>query len=141
MLNWIIGGSDAHAKNYSMLIGAGGQARLAPLYDIASALPYDDIDQRKLRMAMKVGGKYRLDEVFPRHWAGFAEEVRLPSKDVLDMGRVMTDAIPPALTEAINNLRDHGVDHPILRRMGNDIVERAKTCARILRYPLDGPAD
>ena len=40
-LNWLIGGTDAHAKNYSVLIGAGGRARLAPLYDIASTLTYD----------------------------------------------------------------------------------------------------
>ena len=36
--NWLIGGTDAHAKNYSVLL-AGDQVRLAPLYDIASALP------------------------------------------------------------------------------------------------------
>ena len=40
-LNWLIGGTDAHAKNYSVLIGAGGRARLAPLYDIASTPTYD----------------------------------------------------------------------------------------------------
>ena len=37
--NWIIGGTDAHAKNYSLLL-SGSDVRLAPLYDIASALPY-----------------------------------------------------------------------------------------------------
>ncbi len=37
--NWLIAGTDAHAKNYSLLL-AGDQVRLAPLYDIASALPY-----------------------------------------------------------------------------------------------------
>ena len=29
--NWLIAGTDAHAKNYSLLIGAVGRARLAPL--------------------------------------------------------------------------------------------------------------
>src|SRR5216683_2884559 len=29
--NWLIAGTDAHAKNYSLLIGAEGRARLAPL--------------------------------------------------------------------------------------------------------------
>ena len=37
--NWLIAGTDAHAKNFSLLIGAEGRARLAPLYDIASILP------------------------------------------------------------------------------------------------------
>lgn len=40
MFNWLIGGTDAHAKNYSLLIGAADEIRLAPLYDISSQLPY-----------------------------------------------------------------------------------------------------
>ena len=35
ILNWLIGERDAHAKNYSILIGGGGLDRPAPLYDIA----------------------------------------------------------------------------------------------------------
>src|SRR4051794_8303644 len=30
--NWLIAGTDAHAKNYSLLL-AGDQVRLVPLYD------------------------------------------------------------------------------------------------------------
>lgn len=55
--NWIIGGTDAHAKNYSLLL-SGSDIRLAPLYDIASALPY--FHERELKLAMKLGGDYRL---------------------------------------------------------------------------------
>jgi serine/threonine-protein kinase HipA len=51
----LIGGTDAHAKNYSILLAAD-QARLAPLYDIASALPYGR-HERKLRLAMRSGVK------------------------------------------------------------------------------------
>src|SRR5580704_12648103 len=36
--NWLIVGTDAHAKNYALLIGAEGRIRLAPLYDVASIL-------------------------------------------------------------------------------------------------------
>ena len=32
--NILICNVDAHAKNYSILIGAGGSAKLAPLYDL-----------------------------------------------------------------------------------------------------------
>jgi serine/threonine-protein kinase HipA len=42
--NWLIVGTDAHAKNYALLIGAQGRARLAPLYDVASILPHTQID-------------------------------------------------------------------------------------------------
>jgi serine/threonine-protein kinase HipA len=71
--NWIIAGTDAHAKNYSVLLAAD-QVRLAPLYDIASALPYDDMYTPKLRMAMRVGGEYRVERIGGRHWRRFAAQ-------------------------------------------------------------------
>jgi serine/threonine-protein kinase HipA len=60
--NWLIGGSDGHAKNYSLLHGSGGRVRFAPLYDLASALPYPDLNTPKLKLAMKYGSHY------PRLW-------------------------------------------------------------------------
>jgi serine/threonine-protein kinase HipA len=43
IFNWLIGGTDAHAKNYSLLIGSGDEVRLAPLYDFSSQLPYPEL--------------------------------------------------------------------------------------------------
>jgi len=37
--NWLIAGTDAHGKNYALLIGAQTRVRLAPLYDVASVVP------------------------------------------------------------------------------------------------------
>jgi serine/threonine-protein kinase HipA len=57
--NWLIAGTDAHAKNFSLLLG-GRRVRLAPLYDVASILPYDEFDLRKVKLVMKIGGEYKL---------------------------------------------------------------------------------
>lgn len=131
MLNWIIGGTDAHAKNFSMLIGAGGRARLAPLYDVASTLPYD-FDPRKLKMATKIGGKYLLEDVYARHWAKFAKELRLSSADVVDMGLSMADTIPTAFAQAVDEGKTDGLDHPIIAQMTDALNARSEQCARIL---------
>ena len=131
MLNWIIAGTDAHAKNFSMLVGAGERARLAPLYDVASTLPYD-FDPRKLKMATKIGGKYLLDHVLSRHWAKYASEVSLPSAEVLEMGRAMADTLPVALTRTVDEARANGLDHPIMARMMDAVRMRSEQCARIL---------
>jgi len=64
--NWLIAGTDAHAKNYSLLL-AGAHVRLAPLYDVASALPHPDRHVRWLRFAIKVGGDYRV-ELWQNPW-------------------------------------------------------------------------
>ena len=131
MLNWIIGGTDAHAKNFSMLIGAGGRARLAPLYDVASTLPYD-FAPRKLKMATKIGGKYLLEDVYSRHWAKFASEVRLPSTEVLDMGKAMAETLPGTFIEAVETAQASGLDHPIMARMFDVLGARSEQCTRIL---------
>ncbi len=131
MLNWIIGGTDAHAKNYSMLIGAGGQARLAPLYDVASTLPYG-FHPRRLRLATKIGGTYRLEDIHSRHWTRFAAEVRLPAADVLDMGRTMAATLPEVFAGIVAQARAGGLDHPILGRMIDVLGTRSERCARLL---------
>jgi serine/threonine-protein kinase HipA len=65
--NFCIGGSDAHGKNYGLLLAAKGRFRLAPLYDIISILPY--LERRKdARLAMSIDRHYRFDKIQPRHW-------------------------------------------------------------------------
>ncbi len=79
--NWLIAGTDAHAKNYSLLLAAN-QVRLAPLYDIASALPYG-MHERKLRMAMKIGGDYRLLP-YDNRWPTAARDLGLDAGALVD---------------------------------------------------------
>jgi hypothetical protein len=53
------------------LIASAGQVRLASLYDIASILPYPDIDIQKARSSMKIGKEYRLRNIEPLHLSRF----------------------------------------------------------------------
>lgn len=133
-LNWIIGGTDAHAKNLSMLIGTGGRARLAPLYDVASMLPYD-AHTRKLKMATKIGGQYLLEGIGIRQWTKFASETRLPPVDVLDVVRTTAGALPDALQATVEEARADGLDHPIVGRLSDILSARAYRCARVLEAP------
>lgn len=81
--NWLIVGTEAHAKNYALLIGAGGRVRLAPLYDLASALPYPSIDLQRVKLSMKLGDEYRFRNIQPRHLRRMAEELRLDPDKVV----------------------------------------------------------
>ena len=82
--NKLIAGTDAHAKNYSLLL-ACNQVRLAPMYDVASALPYD-MHERRLRFAMKIGGDY-LVFASRNNWPGAARELSVDPDTTL-VGRV-----------------------------------------------------
>lgn len=62
--NAIIGAPDAHAKNYSLILGKGTNAALAPMYDVASDLAYERM-RRRARLAMSVGGENRVRRIGP----------------------------------------------------------------------------
>lgn len=64
IFNYLIGNADAHGKNFSFLY-EDGKPRLAPAYDLLSTAVYPEL---ATKMAMKIGGKYDPDDVYPRHW-------------------------------------------------------------------------
>lgn len=61
VFNVLAGCTDAHAKNYSLLLD-GPSVRLAPLYDLASYAAYWD-GRVRLNSAMSVGGEYGLEHI------------------------------------------------------------------------------
>lgn len=98
-LNWLICGTDAHAKNYSLLL-AGRQVRLAPLYDVASALPYPDMPLQKLRLAMKFGGSSLVTPRSPSIWPRVSKELGLPLDVVIERAMSLMDRLPDAFADA-----------------------------------------
>lgn len=73
IFNALIGNHDAHAKNFSLLYGQQAGV-LAPFYDLLSTAVYPRLTDR---MAMKIGGKYKFDELRSGHWEQFAQDVGL----------------------------------------------------------------
>jgi serine/threonine-protein kinase HipA len=100
-LNYLIGAPDAHAKNYSVLL-AGRSARLAPLYDVASGLPYDTGEHTGLATsAMAIGGEQRFGRVQARHWGAFAEAADLDPQAVVGEVRDLAARLPDAMADAL----------------------------------------
>ena len=128
--NWLIGGTDAHAKNYAVLIGRGDRVRLAPLYDVASALPY--FDSRKLRSAMKIGGTYRMHDVGRHQWAKLAQTAGLDASAVHDDLRTLATQLPDAVATERARLNEAGLAGEAVDRLSVALAERAEACRRIL---------
>lgn len=125
--NWIIAGSDAHAKNYSLLL-SGNDVRLAPLYDIASALPYKNFEQKKIRLAMKFGTDYSL-EVRASTWSTLARELEIPEELVRSRALRLISEAPRAFSEIANQKEIRGLSSPLPALLTDAVAERAKKCA------------
>jgi serine/threonine-protein kinase HipA len=130
--NWLIGAPDAHAKNYSFLLGAGGRIRLAPLYDLASALPYDPSRIGKLRLAMSIGGKSRITEIGVADWTKLSGELERDAEALLGRVRGMAERLPDLATDLAKECRAQGLAPKPLRALEIAIIAWARRCGERL---------
>jgi len=128
--NWLIGGTDAHAKNYGFLLAGGGQIRLAPLYDLTSCLPYPvDIPRKKARLAMKIGGQYLHYRIGPREWEKAADEWNLDRDFVFGRIMKMAAAIPDAAEEVCQTVGTPKTpEREFLHGLRTQISDHARHC-------------
>ena len=91
-LNWVIAGTDAHAKNYALLLSAGS-VRLAPLYDVISILPYPHLPHhREARLSMRIDREYDAWKIRRRDWEGLAAGCDLDPHPVVERVRQLVAA-------------------------------------------------
>ncbi|MDA3039828.1 MAG: HipA domain-containing protein [Actinomycetota bacterium] len=132
MYNWLIGGTDARAKNYSLVLTAS-DVRLAPLCDVASFLPYDTTGGRKVSMAMKVGGDDRLDRPGERRrWARLAGDLGLTADALLNRAAVLAARVPAAFEQVGQDSQVAGLKSEMPERLARLIADRAAACLRAL---------
>ncbi len=127
--NWLVVGTDGHAKNYSLLL-SGRQVRLAPLYDIASALPYGD-NPLGLKFAMKLGGDYRVT-TYRNPWPAVARELGLDEERTVDRARDLAARVPSAFAEAAADPDVAALGSPLPERMVELLDARARYCHGVL---------
>lgn len=132
--NWLIAGTDAHAKNYSLLLAARAQVRLAPLYDLASSLPYPaEVNPHKAKLAMKIGSKYKIKDVVGRHWSACARELGLPPAELLERIGTMASLIPDAATRVADSMEKSGIRHRVIGVLLEELAKHAEGCREKLR--------
>lgn len=108
--NVAIGATDAHAKNFSVLLGSR-DIRLAPLYDVASMLPYDQ--ESHLQSAMKIGHTWRMSAVTEADWAAVGKRFGLHEDEAINQARAVRARIPSAFFQAA---AEDGIPAPLRDR-------------------------
>lgn len=110
--NYLIVGTDAHAKNYSLMLMPGGAVHLAPMYDVASMAPYIDGREwkhRPPRLAMSIGGENRAGRITASHIARLVEQCGLDALGITKEGCIellvsTAGRIPAAIADVFNEL-------------------------------------
>lgn len=130
--NWLICATDAHGKNYSLLIGSN-DVELAPLYDISSTLPYD-YKKREIKLAMKFGGGYGID-VRPSVWKALSSDLGLPEEMVRLRAREIVNNATDAFEKATDTDSVRRLKSDLPARMLDRVATRVTSCMKSLDAP------
>lgn len=121
IFNFLVGNHDAHGKNYALLYTDRG-IELAPLYDVVSTAVYPDLSAG---LAMKIGGKYRPEDILPRHWDRFARETGLAAPMVRRRVLDLAQRAAGASREVAAALDREGHGSPIIARIIDTVDARS----------------
>jgi serine/threonine-protein kinase HipA len=130
MLNYLIGGTDAHAKNYSLLLGAHGQVRLAPLYDVSTQLPFPEKIPQHL--AMKVGRYYKIPAITLTDWESEARACKLDEVEVIDALRALAHELPDHIAAARDNALEQKLSAVIINEVSALMLKHVDERRRFL---------
>lgn len=119
IFNGLIGNSDAHAKNISLIHGEYGTA-LAPFYDLLSTYVYPYAK----RMAMKIGGGRHFQFLTPEHVQRFSGDTRIKYKIVRETILTMADRIVGRAEETTREFNDLYGESPVLNEI-NEVIKNA----------------
>lgn len=118
--NFIIGNTDAHGKNFSILYLDNG-ITLAPCYDLLSTLVYSE--HLKDKMAMKIGGEYNNPFIQKNNWQKLALEIGVKESFLLQQLKSTAEL---TLKEAERLLHLIQEPSPIYQRIYDVIVHQVK---------------
>jgi serine/threonine-protein kinase HipA len=127
ILNFLIGNSDAHAKNYALLYEPLTQARLAPLYDLVSTAVYD-VEQA---LAMSIGGAFDPNAIEIQNWLQLAEDTNLASRQLLLELRDLAERVERCARSVRSQAAAEEWYHPVI----DEIVEGIRSRAALLAAP------
>lgn len=128
IFNVLICNSDAHAKNYSVLIGSGGSAKLAPLYDLMCANVYQNVDHQ---MPQNIAGRYAAADLHADDWESLAREVGLSGASTLRRVAQLAGSVEEhaeATATSVNAM--NGGPHQMMSEIVHEVTKR---CRRIRR--------
>jgi serine/threonine-protein kinase HipA len=115
--------TDAHAKNYSIMIRGNGVS-LAPMYDIVCGEVWESITKN---LAQKIAGESRGDYLKGRHWLQFARDCGLNPSQVLDrVAALAKAAIVEAQAAASEVAAMPAGTHAIIEQARQAVVRRAE---------------
>ena len=127
VVNVLVCNTDAHAKNYSIMIRGNG-ASLAPLYDVMCGEVWENVTKN---LAQKIASKTRGNYLSGRDWQLFARECGLNAKQVVDRVETLAKSVISEAEAAQSEVA-------AMPAGGNEILDQRSARANVDTRFVDG---
>lgn len=114
IFNYLIGNTDAHGKNFSLLYSSSGSVTLAPFYDLLCAQAYSRVTNR---MAMEIGGVYEISNVRAEDWKNFSKSIGFTYPVLRKMIQTQAERLMAVAALERDKLKDTPFDTKVLGKM------------------------
>ena len=122
IFNYLIGNNDAHGKNFSIMHYDSGEIKFSPAYDILCSQVYPELSNK---MAMKIGGHYKHDEILLRHFEKLANENDISFTQLKKVIKNQCETLPNIVYDVISSFDN---------KIGKDILTVVqKNCTKLLK--------
>ena len=127
VFNYLIGNSDAHGKNLSLLMIPAG-VELAPFYDLLCTAVYPGLTHN---LAFKIGGENRPDWIQLRHWEKLADAAGVNKRYIASVCMELASRLP-SIALGVEKSMDFSNEEKILvEEISKAIADRSARLQRI----------
>jgi len=123
--NYLVGNSDAHAKNLSFLYGLDNTSRLSPFYDLIAihAWPSHVFNHN---LALFIGGESNIQKVRRSHWEKLADDCAI-SFNLFDnsIGK-LSDGIIDAFERAQRSFESEHGTYPAFQQVKKALLKNQR---------------
>ena len=110
VFNYLIGNTDSHIKNYSLLYSAGlDQIRLAPAYDIISTKVYDGMEN----MAYYIGDERSIHNIGAEQFKMAADEARISQSVAMERYNYIARNIGEVISKVSAEMASEGFEDAV----------------------------
>ena len=129
IFNYLIGNSDAHAKNLALLYDSeSGLPRLAPFYDLVCIEFQNRIGATRFdrSMAFHVGERSLPEEIRRVDWESLARSMRVSPRGVVDRLVQLAESLPGLASAAREAFVEERGDNQVFDRFEETIADRCR---------------
>lgn len=129
VFNYLVGNSDAHAKNLSFLYGQDHTTRLSPFYDLIAihAWPGHVFNHD---LALSIGGKVSVNNIKKEDWEKLAEECEISFKIFDTIIKQMSEGIVDSFDRAKKRFElEHG-PYPAFQQVRKALIKNQRILVR-----------